>query len=71
MSVCYECPTRHEGCGATCDKFKAERAERQKVYEQRALQVEIGNVLDIGYQRMKKQGARWTRKWKTERGKKT
>lgn len=61
MSVCYECPARRAGCGATCDKFKAERAENAERYKDNARQVEIGWILHDGYRRTLSQGVRWTR----------
>ena len=60
MSVCFECPTRHAGCGATCDKFKAERAENAKQYADRVRQVETSWFLNDGCRRLLSQGARWT-----------
>ena len=64
MSVCFECTARRAGCGATCDKFKAERAENAKRYKDNAVRVEIGWILSDGCRRMMSQGARWTRRKK-------
>lgn len=35
MSVCRDCKERKVGCGATCEKYQAERRARLKQYEDR------------------------------------
>lgn len=37
---CKDCPDRYLGCHSKCDKYKAFRAEREAIYEQRKNQAE-------------------------------
>lgn len=54
-SVCYGCTERHAGCGAQCEKYKAEREKRQKDNEKRLEDSKVTNAqIEFGRGRRRK-----------------
>ena len=41
MPVCKDCPDRHQGCHADCEKYLAEREANLKVYAEREKNVKV------------------------------
>jgi len=49
-----DCPGRYPGCGAKCPTFLEHRAKSLKLYEERAKQIKIADVLRDGYDRRRR-----------------
>lgn len=52
-TVCpRDCPGRHPGCGAKCEKFLKHRAESAERYKKNLQQLKIMTVLHDGWKRV-------------------
>lgn len=46
LSPCLDCPDRNPPCWGTCEKYRAFKAERDKVIEARNKEKQRGKIID-------------------------
>ena len=52
MPVCKDCPDRHQGCHAECERYLAEHEENLKIYAEREKNVKVTSAsIDLCYKR--------------------
>lgn len=66
VTVCRRCTERHVGCHATCERYIEQRAELDRIREQRRKESEIAQVMidsttKAADKERRKKNRRWSR----------